>query len=280
LGHLFSEVAFFCGKRRERHGVKPTYEDYRWLVGPEGRRWLDRAAGGERSEVARAAALRVELSAGRTYLVLEQLALRRRGLAKFAAAERMFFTPLGLQQATDQVVAAYKAGRLPAESLAFDLCCGVGGDLAAIARRRAVVGIDRDRVHALLARENAACVGQHRVSVVVADVATLALSPDVDWHIDPDRRVGGRRSTHMAWHSPSGEALEAMLGQSPHAAVKLAPAAAVPEGWLGRAELEWISRQGQCRQLVAWFGRLARRADAGPRFCVPARWTTSRRPTA
>jgi hypothetical protein len=39
---------------------------------------------------------------------------------------------------------------------------------------------------------------------------------------------------------------------------KLAPAAELPPGWNQRAELEWIGRDRQCRQLVAWFGELAK----------------------
>src|SRR5258708_3661743 len=41
------------------------------------------------------------------------------------------------------------------------------------------------------------------------------------------------------------------------AAIKRAPAAELPERWNGETELEWISRGGECRQLVAWFGPLA-----------------------
>src|SRR5262249_7386606 len=40
-------------------------------------------------------------------------------------------------------------------------------------------------------------------------------------------------------------------------AVKLAPAAEVPERWSAEAELEWITRDRECRQQVAWFGALA-----------------------
>jgi hypothetical protein len=32
----------------------------------------------------------------------------------------------------------------------------------------------------------------------------------------------------------------------------------LPATWQERAELEWISRGGECKQLVAWFGQLAR----------------------
>jgi hypothetical protein len=43
----------------------------------------------------------------------------------------------------------------------------------------------------------------------------------------------------------------------PHAAVKLAPACEVPFEWSAQCELEWISRDRECRQLIAWHGNLA-----------------------
>jgi hypothetical protein len=52
--------------------------------------------------------------------------------------------------------------------------------------------------------------------------------------------------------------LEGLLKQQPAGAIKLAPAARLPESWLREAECEWISRGGECRQLMAWFGPLAR----------------------
>jgi hypothetical protein len=48
-----------------------------------------------------------------------------------------------------------------------------------------------------------------------------------------------------------------MLALSRNAALKLAPAAEAPSSWEEQGELEWISRDRQCRQLVAWFGELA-----------------------
>ena len=76
------------------------------------------------------------------------------------------------------------------------------------------------------------------------------------WHLDPDRRADGRRSTHVEWHSPNEETIRTWLDTAPHGAIKLAPAAVLDADWQGRAELEWISHNRQCRQLVAWFGEL------------------------
>jgi hypothetical protein len=58
-------------------------------------------------------------------------------------------------------------------------------------------------------------------------------------------------------YSPGPELIERWLADHPRGAVKLAPAAAPPPTWAERAELEWVSSHGECRQLVAWFGGLA-----------------------
>ncbi len=254
-------------------------EDYRWLVGPEAAELLSAVAASPRSLTSQVAQLRRHCSPERTRLVLETVALRQRGRAKFAAADRMFFTSRGLEQATDEVVAEYKARRLAHLGRAFDLCCGIGGDLLALARRGDVVGFDSDPIMALVAAANASIlrdeVGRahdatRELAVSTKDVRQLDVTECAAWHIDPDRRPRGRRTTRVELHEPGPEAIEALLARNPHAAIKLAPAAEMPASWTERAELEWISRGRECRQLVAWFGNLARNPAQHRATVLPA----------
>jgi hypothetical protein len=251
--------------------------DYRWLVSPAAAPWLAIASQAGGSDVQRAARLRRDLSAERTHLVLEQVALRLRARHKFSAAERMFFTRLGLEQATGEELADIKGRRFPPGAAVADICCGIGGDLLALARRGPTVGIDRDPIATLLAEANAAVVGSVASGPSVpnsssraqpshfgltllttgaeqADVAGLA-----GWHIDPDRRPTGQRTTRAVDHDPPPASIERLLALCPQGAVKLAPAAELPASWAERAELEWFSHRRECRQLVAWFGNLAQR---------------------
>jgi len=276
--------------------------DFHWLLSSEATPWLELAAGELEPSVGTVARWRKELSAERVHLVLQQAALRQRAREKFADAARMFFTPLGLEQATDEAIAGYKAERFAAlkkgtgtsrrgelagepdrslgasplfQQSAFgapvaDLCCGIGGDLLALARRGSVVGVDRDPLAALFARANlAACrlsfnansgsAASRSATVQTIDIATFATADCEAWHIDPDRRPDGRRTTRASLHDPPPEAIERLLADCPHGAVKLAPGAVLPDGWEARAELEWISSRRECRQLVVWFGGLAGR---------------------
>lgn len=237
----------------------PSLDDYRWLVSRLAEPWLIRVEEDRRAALTVAQSLRRDLSAARAHLVLEQVELRRRAKGKFADAGLMFFTKLGLEQSTDRLVANYKSRRFTDFNGCVDLCCGIGGDLAALARRTPaahVLGVDRDRVAAFLAAANVGELSPH-ARVVVADAAGFPVPDGYAWHLDPDRRPQGRRTTQLEWHSPDLVAIKRLTERSPHGAIKLAPASDVPDGWSELVELEWISRQRQCRQLVAWLGRLA-----------------------
>jgi hypothetical protein len=169
----------------------------------------------------------------------------------------MFFTAEALEQATDEAAAAYKAARFAGGTL-VDACCGIGGDLVALARRGTAVGVDRDPIRALVAEANLRACGATRGSVLAENVEPRHVADAAGWHVDPDRRPAGRRTTRVELHEPNFETLENLLAANPHAAVKLAPAAEPPHLWRDRAEWEWISRGGECKQLVAWFGSPAR----------------------
>ena len=103
-------------------------------------------------------------------LVVDALAqheLRLLARAKFSRAMDMFFTRAGLEQASAEVIARYRSARYAEAGLVADLCCGIGGDLAALAGGRRVLAVDTDLLHLRMARENA------RVYGVAGGVATV-----------------------------------------------------------------------------------------------------------
>ncbi len=240
-----------------------------WLTGDEARVLLAELAGESAELHTVVAHLRDRFTASQTHLLLEQVELRRRATAKFTHAARMYFTRLGLEQATDEWIARHKATRfaqLAAERAAgftpavipapppvlADLCCGIGGDLMALAEVGSAVGIDQNPITAHFAAINSGA------PVHAIDVAGFDFNGIDAWHIDPDRRPTGRRTTSLDWCTPNLETIEQLLARCPNAAVKLAPGAKPPDEWTSRCEFEWISRDRECRQLVAWHGNLAR----------------------
>ena len=237
--------------------------DYRWLVGPEAAKIFAKVSeqfGSERIDALRISNfLRRDLPPERARLIVEQLDLRGRATAKFSHAEQMLFTRIGLEQATDEWVAEYKASRFPSAPIA-DLCCGIGGDLIQLAQRGPAFAIDRNPIALLLAEANCsvASKGRHALQCNCGEVSTGALKDVQAWHVDPDRRPSGKRTTKVELHEPSPAVISELLTACPNAAIKLAPAAEFDEPWWQDAELEWISRARECRQLVAWFGSLAK----------------------
>ena len=155
-------------------------------------------------------------------------------------------------------MAAYKASQFPVHSRIADLCCGIGGDLIAMAARCEVVGVDHDPISALLAETNVSMHGFSTARVYCTDVTEQPLSEFSAWHIDPDRRSGNHRTTKIEYQLPSWSMIEDLVAHCPHAAIKLAPAAELPENVARAAELEWIGSRRQCKQLLVRYGDLAR----------------------
>jgi len=252
---------------RARHDDGPlsNLADYTWLTGSATARMLDECSVDAAPIHLRLQRLRKVLSPRRAGLVVEQVELRRRGETKFGPlAAKMFFSEVALQQATDLWTAAYKASRLETRAQVHDYCCGIGGDLLALARRGPVHGWDRSPEVLVLAAANLrADESTIDSQVTVGHVEAQSPAAGDTWHLDPDRRSSGRRSTKLAWHSPGPEEIERLRQVASRGVLKLAPATTIPENWQQEAELEWISWDRQCRQLVVWFGALA--SEAGKR---------------
>ncbi|MFT4285872.1 MAG: SAM-dependent methyltransferase, partial [Protaetiibacter sp.] len=197
-----------------------TPEELRALLTPEGLRLLDGvghvAADADVVRMVsrlRAAGHAPELVAA----VLTQARLRTRARARFGDfAERMLFTPDGLEQATRLAVAAQHAGRFSRAGVASvaDLGCGIGADALAFASLgMRVVAIERDEVTAAIAAYNLAPFPDARV--VHGDaLADEPADAEALW-FDPARRGGGRRHADPADWSPPLDAVFARAAVKP-----------------------------------------------------------------
>jgi hypothetical protein len=94
-------------------------------------------------------------------------------------------------------------------------------------------------------------------TVHVADVSAWSVADYAAWHIDPDRRPAGRRTSSVMRSEPSASVLEQLWHTHRHGAIKLAPAAELPGAWSAVCERQWLGSGRECRQQVAWFGELA-----------------------
>ena len=172
------------------------------LLTPQGREILARVAelqgDAPKPELAVAEALRREYPASLAAAAMAQHELRLVARAKFARAMEMLFTRDGYEQSSSETIARYRAVRFGDARRVADLCCGIGGDLIALASasrsQTIVLAVDRDEVHTRLALHNALVYGvSYRVSACVADVRDIRLVGIDAVFIDPARRAGGRR---------------------------------------------------------------------------------------
>jgi predicted O-methyltransferase YrrM len=219
--------------------------------------------------------LRREYPAELVAVAMAQQELRTAATAKFSRAAQMLFTRAGYEQASSEAVAAYRAARLRGPARVADLCCGIGGDLIALAAESDVVAVDRDEVHARLARHNAAAYGRAaRVTTVVADVRDVRLAGLGAVFIDPARRsgpasasAGTARRFRAGTSEPPLDWCAALADQVEAVCVKCAPGIpdeAVPPGW----EAEFIAEGRDLKEAVLWSPALAtapRAHRSGPR---------------
>ncbi len=202
---------------------------------------------------------------------------------------QMLFTRAGYEQSSSEPIARYRAARFGAAGRVADLCCGIGGDLLALASGREALAVDRDEVHARLALHNAGVYGQAgNVRAVVADVRDIRLDGLDAVFIDPARRSGPGtasagpdgaragaaarpgRAAHRARRAGSGPASRsrpldwcfALADRVPAVCVKAAPGLPsdlIPDGW----EAEFIADGRDLKEAVLWSPALATAPVAG-----------------
>ncbi|MDX2971599.1 class I SAM-dependent methyltransferase [Kribbella solani] len=201
--------------------------------------------------------LRRRYDAALVTTAVTQAALRHRAIAKFGTdADRMYFTPDGLEQATRTTVGTHRAARiaaaLPGASV-VDLGCGIGGDLISAARAGLqVTGIERDPETAATARANLTTLGLTG-QVLVGDAESTDLTPYDVVFADPARRADGRRVFDHNAYSPPWSFVTGLLQRT--ACVKVAPGIphdAIPPD----VEAEWISDSAEVKEAALWSGAL------------------------
>jgi hypothetical protein len=255
--------------------VVPSPDVLDRLLSEEGRALLDGLPAGPLDPddaLAVGTRLRRRFPAELVAAALAQHELRARAAAKFTRAGRMWFTREGLEQASAESLAQYRAGRYAGSARVADLCCGIGGDLCALAPGHAALAVDLDPVHLRMARENARVHGAGEVAAACADVRDLRLPRSLALFVDPARRAGGRRLPPAESRPPLGWCL-ALAGRVAGVGVKAAPGLAldrVPPGW----EVELLADRRELKEAVLWSPALATTARRATVFPGPSTLVT------
>lgn len=236
-----------------RQGRLPSLAELSWLQSAEGRRICQEMANDAPADTPAAIThWRDRLEPAQVTAAWNQVTLRRAARAKFSRADEMLFDRVGLEQATDEIVADHKAKRFAGLSEVVDFCCGIGGDALALARVVHVTAVDWSDVRIALARHNASVYGRE-ITGITNDVAFIR--PDAEAiHVDPDRRPTGPRRHQPDAGSPGLDVLEQIVRHYTHTAIKLSPGADF-EALPFASEIELVSHAGECKQAIAWTGR-------------------------
>jgi hypothetical protein len=257
------------------------------LLTPQGQELLTRLAAepdGGGTGLALAVRLRREYPVDLVAAATAQHELRLAARAKFSRAMEMLFTRAGYEQSSSEPIARYRAARFGAAHRVADLCCGIGGDLLALAAGREVLAVDRDEVHARLALHNAGVYGEAaNVRAVVDDVRDIRLDGFDAVFIDPARRSGPGTASPTTGGSPARTSAAAsgarhrfrtglseppldwcfaLADRVPAVCVKAAPglpADLIPDGW----EAEFIADGRDLKEAVLWSPALATAPVAG-----------------
>lgn len=196
-----------------------------------------------------------------------------------------------IRQATDQVVARYKASLLGSGPV-FDLCSGIGGDAIALAGRGDVATIDCEPQMTAMAAANLQlarlrAANEHAAAepivsanlgqavAICADVTRYPIPDRVAVHIDPDRRPDQRRTVRPDHYQPPLEFVQQLVERRRASLVKLAPAAELAGEAAGRPltqrhHRQWISLDLSVREQALLCGEAIEAADvaAGGRSAV------------
>ncbi len=198
---------------------------------------------------------------------VEMVLLRERARAKFARAGEMFFTREALEQASGEIIAAYRAKRFASYARVADLCCGIGADAIVLGSAgRSVVAVESDPVRAAMAVENLRVNGVS-AEVRVADALTTDLSAVDAAFCDPGRRPGGRRVLDLPDYEPPPQSMRDRLPTGFPLAFKVAPGVPLKAVMDFGGEFEFVSVHGELKECVLWQGPLAtsgRRATVLP----------------
>lgn len=179
--------------------------------------------------------------------------LRQKAAAKFGIdAQKMFFTPDALEQASDPLIRQYRA-QIAAGKTVLDICCSIGSDTLAMARTSAAItGFDIDPVRIAIAQYNAAVLDVS-AQFHVHDV-TQGISQKADTiFFDPARRdEKGKRIYDVEQYQPPLSLINQW--HSDEILVKLSPGVELAQLAKYGGRVEFISVEGDLKEALLWVG--------------------------
>jgi hypothetical protein len=251
------------------------------LLSPDGQKLLEFLAGQEVTPdraLHLAEELRDRYPPGLVAAALTQQSLRQAARDKFRRADEMLFTRAGLEQASSELTGTHSARRFAGLQTVADLCCGIGGNLTALAGgAERVLAVDADLTSLMFAVRNVTVLHPAtRVTAACTDVRDVFLAGHARAgscvqavFIDPARRTS-RGRLRAGESQPPLDWCVALAAQVPAVCIKAAPGLPrylVPAGW----EIEFLAVGRDLKEALLWspaFATVSRRATVLARFAA------------
>jgi SAM-dependent methyltransferase len=182
--------------------------------------------------------------------------IRRKAIKKFENGGQMYFTRDGYEMATSEEIAKYRALRFNDNDIVYDLCCGIGGDLLALANHvKKVIAVDKDDINIIYAKENAKIAGLYKkIEFISGDVNDIIIPDSSCIFIDPSRRSEKNAGRNPDKYSPPLSWVFELAKRCRKSGVKVSPA--IDFSSFTDFEIELISYHGECKEAILWCGEL------------------------
>jgi SAM-dependent methyltransferase len=233
-----------------------SIETLSFLASSDGTQLLDQLAHEDLSDsntLALLTRLRQKYAAENAGAALTMARLRHKAVIKFGTdAQKMFFTPDALEQASDPQIRHYRA-QAAAGNNVLDMCCSIGSDTLSLARTSATItGLDIDPIRIAIAQYNAAALGI-AANFQVCDV-TQTIPPNADMlFFDPARRDEyGKRLHDVEHYQPPLSLIQQW--HAPLILVKLSPGVDLAQLKKYGGMVEFLSVDGDLKEALLWVG--------------------------
>ncbi|MDG2055532.1 MAG: hypothetical protein P8J86_12610 [Phycisphaerales bacterium] len=229
---------------------------WQYLATQDGCQLIEAAAKIDQHDVAGLTKLRKTWSLEQISAAMKLLDARARATSKFEDPQRLIADIEGVEQASGTAIARHKAARFTDLGQVADLCCGIGGDAIELARVTKVTGFDIDPTRVWMTEHNAHCPA--RELDITDSSAQASIKQSDAWHIDPSRRLHGKRLWNYADLIPGDETIRGLTQLLPQAAIKLGPGVDFEQIPLSKTdEVEVIGDGRRLYETTWWRGTLA-----------------------
>lgn len=193
--------------------------------------------------------------------IVTLIKLRNKASEKFCKNEEMFFTSVGLEQATNERISEHVSERFKGKKKVIDLTCGIGGNLIFLAKKvEKIIAVDNNEINLKCATLNSKIYGvDKKIKFILGDAFDNIIEDADAFFIDPSREREGKTKTRSILNSEPNilKIIPEIFKVTKNLCVKISPAFDYKEiNYLPEApEIEIISEDNVCKVVLLWFGK-------------------------